>query len=66
MVEVSKTQDVRLVDVVLLGPFMMWAARESRDLPEWARAVLFISGAATVAYNGRNYLVEKELEKDYA
>lgn len=52
-----KSQDVRLVDVFLLGPFMMWAGWEESGLPAWARTVLFVSGVATVYYNGRNYLM---------
>ena len=52
-----KAQSVRLVDVYLLGPFMVWAAYKSTDLPNWARLTLGISGVATVAYNARNYLL---------
>lgn len=51
-----KSQQVRLVDVFVLGPFMMWAGLQSRALPDWARAGLLIGGAATVLYNARNYL----------
>jgi hypothetical protein len=50
-----KSQAVRLVDVLVLGPFMMWAASR-RELPEWARLALFVAGGLTVAYNGRNWL----------
>jgi len=32
----------------------------STDLPGWARWTLGVSGALTVAYNGRNYLLTKE------
>jgi len=52
----GKTQAVRLVDVFLLGPFMVWAGTRRSALPDWARAALVISGVATVVYNGRNYL----------
>lgn len=50
-----KSQAVRLVDVFLLGPFMMWMAGRS-SAPEWARATLAAAGALTILYNGRNYL----------
>ncbi len=52
--EVSKTQNVRLLDVFALGPFMVWAATR-RTLPEWAQVTLFVSGVLTVAYNAENY-----------
>lgn len=52
--EVSKTQDVRLIDVFVLGPFMVWAATQ-RALPEWAKVGLFIGGVLTVTYNAENY-----------
>lgn len=55
-----KGQGVRLVDVYLLGPFMVWAAYKSTDLPDWARWTLGVSGALTVVYNGHNYLLTKE------
>lgn len=54
-----KSQTVRLVDVFLLGPFMMWAAGQ-RTVPTWARDALWWSGLLTVIYNGRNYLLEME------
>lgn len=51
-----KSQAVRLVDVFLLGPFMVWYAARSTGAPEWARAALTLAGVLTVTYNGRNYL----------
>ncbi len=52
----GKTQNVRLVDVFALGPFMVWAASTRRRLPLTARLVLAASGAATIVFNGRNWL----------
>lgn len=49
-----KAQPVRLVDIFLLGPFMVWASTR-RTLPEWARLTLLVSGILTVAYNAENY-----------
>lgn len=51
-----KSQSVRLVDVFVLGPFMLWAGSQTRGLPEWARAALLVGGLATVLYNAQNYL----------
>ena len=48
-----KTQQVRLIDVFLLGPFLIWTGTRARTSTE--RTVLILSGAATVLYNWRNY-----------
>ena len=49
-----KSQAIRLVDVFLLGPFMVWAAfSQMRGLPG---AVMAAAGVATIIFNGRNYL----------
>lgn len=48
-------QDMRLVDTLLLGPFMVWAGWKGRKMPDWARLVLGVSGVLTMAFNFRNY-----------
>lgn len=53
-----KSQRVRLLDVFLLGPFLMWAATRP-TLGATARQVLWWSGFATVLYNGANYLARR-------
>lgn len=53
----GKTQTVRLLDVFVFGPFIMYSAlraEKSLQLP------LFLIGLGTVLYNGANYL---ELQK---
>lgn len=52
--EVSKSQDVRLLDVLVIGPALMYLATRER-LSHAQRVVLFAVGAATVIYNARNY-----------
>lgn len=52
---VGKSQDVRIWDLVVLGPFMLWAALKRGPLPEWARTVMVVSALATIFYNGYNY-----------
>lgn len=57
-----KSQQVRLIDVFVLGPLLAWAGWEKSTLPTWVRACLFLSGVATVWYNGRNYIeIERRL-----
>ena len=49
-----KSQRVRLFDVFLLGPALMWIA-SARRLSDIQRAILFAAGAGTIFYNWRNY-----------
>jgi hypothetical protein len=55
-----KSQTVRILDVVLIGPLMVWGGvrvREEHPLRGWLLAAL---GVATVWYNGRNYLLVED------
>ena len=61
MAEVQKTQQIRLLDVFLLGPFMAWSAQH---LPHpTARAVMFAAGFTTMGYNFRNYMRVRKRRK---
>jgi hypothetical protein len=54
----GKSQWVRLLDVFVLGPFMIWYALATVDCeirPE-AALVLLVSGVLTITYNGFNWL----------
>lgn len=50
----TKTQAVRAGDVLLLGPFLIWAGAQARPLQPWARLALVLSGVGTIVYNGIN------------
>lgn len=53
----DKSQYIRLLDVFVLGPFMIWYALQSRGaMPDVAVAIMFLSGILTIVYNGANYL----------
>lgn len=54
---VSFTQKVRLVDVFLLGPFMIWFGVAAEGVAEWTGVLMIVSGVATVLYNAKNYLI---------
>lgn len=58
--KIQKTQAVRLADVFAIGPLMIYAATKTEDLPMWVRVALGLCGAGTIAYNGVNYLEQKE------
>ena len=51
----DKSQGIRLIDVFLLGPFMIWIGVVRGSVPEWASVLMIISGVFTVVYNARNY-----------
>jgi len=65
--EVSKSQTVRLVDVFVLAPIMIYAGT-FKELPVWVRLSLVGMGVATAVYNGKNFLQNKsnlqKLNKD--
>lgn len=56
-------QLIRILDVLVIGPAMLYAASEVKN--PLLGAVLAISGAATTYYNGRNWLlVKKSMKKN--
>ncbi len=50
-----KSQAVRLVDVAVIGPVMIWAGVDLRKKRPWLAALLGVFGVATIGYNARNY-----------
>ena len=58
-----KAQGVRLLDVFVVGPFMLWAAVEGRELGPRARGFLGLLGLLTISYNGVNYLEVKRMQE---
>jgi len=58
-----KTQLIRLVDVLALGPFMIYVAAQPRLTPN-EKFLLALAGIATILYNGANYLRARELGID--
>ncbi len=53
-----KAQGIRLLDVWVLGPILVYAG--SRCVSAGLATALTAAGAATIAYNGRNYLARLE------
>ena len=51
-------QDIRLFDVFVLGPFLMYVGMK-KELSLPIRLTLLGFGAATIIYNGNNYLKNK-------
>jgi len=61
-----KTQTIRLIDVFVLGPGMIYYAMKWKGPPRAARLALALTGIATVIYNGKNYLREEEKKRSGA
>lgn len=52
-----KPQAVRVADVFLIGPAMIWAGLDISP-PRWLRWGLVAAGVGTIVYNARNYLLQ--------
>ena len=53
----SKSQWVRLLDILVLGPFMIYYAIVTAQEVGWEMAGgLFLTGVLTILYNGMNYV----------
>ena len=57
--EISKSQTIRLVDVFLIAPFMLYIGYKAKGLKEWERVGMYILAGATFYYNGNNYIKNK-------
>lgn len=51
-----KAQWVRLADVFVIGPVMVYFGARAYHEPLWLRALMVGLGAGTIIYNGRNYV----------
>lgn len=56
----GKTQKIRILDVFVIGPMMIYGGLELRRKHRILGAVLSLFGVATIVYNGRNYLRIRE------
>jgi hypothetical protein len=55
-----KTQTIRVADVLVIGPLMVWAGLKLRAEHPVAGSALALMGAGTVVYNGRNWLKHRK------
>ena len=51
-----KTQLIRIVDVLLYGPFLIWLGY--RENKKWIKLCLYFLGATTMTYNLKNYIAQ--------
>lgn len=59
----EKSSDLRLFDVLALGPWLAIVAAYDRPLREWERVAIAFTAGATIAHNGRNWLVSRSPAK---
>lgn len=56
--ETQKSQLIRLVDVFIVGPIILFAAFKISNI--WLKIILVIIGISTIWYNGRYYFINKD------
>lgn len=60
--EISKSQNIRLLDVLFIGPFMIYISKKAKGLNKIESFTLLALGVATIYYNGKNYIKNKKNE----
>ena len=58
--EFQKSQAVRLYDVFLLAPFLLYVGYKAKGITKLERYGIYLIGISTILYNGRNYLKNKK------
>jgi len=59
--EMSKGQNVRLLDVFFIGPIGLWIAFQRGPLSGLQKNLMYLIGAGTIVYNLNNYFQNKKL-----
>ena len=62
--EVSKSQNVRLLNVFFIGPFIMYVGKKAKGITPLERNILYLIGLGSIIYNGKNYLENKDALQD--
>ncbi len=60
--ELSKSQNIRLIDVFLIAPFLIYIGNKAKGISSFERNMIYVIGVATLVYNGKNYLKNKNNE----
>lgn len=53
MTEIQKSQFLRVVDVLILGPLLIYASKKTKE--KYLNSALFISGILVIANNATNF-----------
>jgi hypothetical protein len=57
--ELSKSQNIRLIDIFVIAPFLIYVGNKAKGISSIERNMLYAVGIATLLYNGKNYLKNK-------
>ena len=57
--EVSKSQNIRLLDITFIGPMMIYVAYKYKMNPAH-KAIMILLGLSTIYYNYKNYQATKD------
>jgi hypothetical protein len=60
----DKAQLIRLLDVVAIGPAMIYAGLSLRDRDKEIGAFLVVSGIGTITYNLRNLVAQLDAQEE--
>ena len=63
MDQIGKTQVVRIIDVVVIGPGLIYLGTRKQKYKA-ANLFLLVVGITTIFYNGYNYLKQKKITDD--
>ena len=58
--ELSKSQNIRLIDVFIIAPFLIYVGNKAKGISSFERNMLYIIGVATLIYNSKNYIKNKK------
>jgi len=61
--EYQKSQNIRMMDVLFIGPLMIYGAYKAKDMHPALRITLAIFGICTIYYNGKNYIINQTKNK---
>ena len=62
--ELSKSQNIRLLDVFFIGPFMIYVSQKAKGINNLEKFTLLGLCIATIYYNGKNYLDNKKRKEN--
>jgi hypothetical protein len=57
----SKAQRIRMIDVLILGPLMIYVGTRARPLENWEKLSMAFFGATTIGYNWYYFQKNKKL-----
>ena len=54
--EYQKSQAVRVLDIFLVAPFLLYVGYKATGLKDWERLGVYTLAITTLVYNSRNFL----------